>query len=143
MNVSSRSVFGSGTSRFQHGLNTNTRWPTTSVQNQYRSQSPAPRGGLFYARENRGHETEVDMRQLIAGLTLLCVGVCVTATTGLVYAAYIKLEAPSLSMGQDFSKADYKQLKGVLERKDCKFLGGVSLNEHTSLQYAGDTTAVN
>jgi hypothetical protein len=59
------------------------------------------------------------------------------------YAAYRKLDAPSLSMGKDFSDADYKRVKVVLERKDCKFLGGVSLNEHTSLQYGGDTTAVN
>jgi hypothetical protein len=83
------------------------------------------------------------MRRLIAVLTLVCIGACVATAARPVNAAYSKLKASSLSMGKDFSDGDYKQLKRVLERKDCKFLGGGSLNSFTSLQYAGDTTAVN
>ena len=53
------------------------------------------------------------------------------------------LETPSLAMPRDYPKADYEKIKAVLERKDCKFLGGMWLNAATSLRYGGDTTSLN
>ena len=57
-------------------------------------------------------------------------------------AEYHELKEPHLVV-KDYSEADYKALKAVLERSDCKFLGGAELNAASSLRYGGDTTALN
>lgn len=81
--------------------------------------------------------------RLPQAFTLVCAFVALTITTTLVFASYNTLDAPSLTMAKDYPDADYEKIKAVLERKNCKFLGGAQLNAHTSLKYGGDTTALN
>ena len=66
-----------------------------------------------------------------------------TAISTLALARYQELDAPSLGTSKNFPDATYQKVKAVLERKDCKFLGGAALNAFTSLRYGGDTIALN
>jgi hypothetical protein len=75
-----------------------------------------------------------------AALTAL---VALAAISSLASAASQSLDTPALSLGKNYPEADYQKIKQVLERKDCKYLGGGWLNKHTSLRYGGDTTALN
>ena len=68
--------------------------------------------------------------------------VAVAALGSFAIAEYHELKEPRLSV-KDYSEADYKALRAVLERSDCKFLGGGELNSASSLRYGGDTTALN
>ncbi len=64
------------------------------------------------------------------------------AFCSLAMASYRELKEPHLVV-KDYSEADYKALQAVLERSDCKFLGGAELNAASSLRYGGDNTALN
>jgi hypothetical protein len=57
-------------------------------------------------------------------------------------AEYHELKEPFLAV-KGYADADYKALKAVLQRSDCKFLGGAELTLSSSLRYGGDTTALN
>jgi hypothetical protein len=65
----------------------------------------------------------------------------ITASIG--NAAYQELKTPSVARAKGFADSDYKKIAAVLERKDCKFLGGSALNAMTSLRYGGDSIALN
>ena len=54
-----------------------------------------------------------------------------------------ELDRPSLATSKEFPDADYQKVRAVLEGKNGKFLGGRFVNSFTSLEYAGDTTALN
>ena len=53
------------------------------------------------------------------------------------------LKEPGVALPQDYPKASQDQVMAALKRPDCKFLGGRFINWHTSLNYAGDTKALN
>jgi hypothetical protein len=76
-------------------------------------------------------------------IALVCAFIALSAISSLAWAALGTLDAPSLGTSKNFSEATYQKVKVVLERKDCKYLGGGWLNANTSLRYGGDTTALN
>jgi hypothetical protein len=59
------------------------------------------------------------------------------------HAEYHELKTPSVARPKEYSETDYKKIVTVLERNDCKFLGGSALNSMTSLRYASDTIPLN
>jgi hypothetical protein len=65
-----------------------------------------------------------------------------TAFRAIALASYRELKEPHLDL-KDYPADDAKKLQAVLERQDCKFLGGAELNAASSLRYAGDTIALN
>ena len=87
-------------------------------------------------------ETEVIMKNRRRWIALSLACLTLAASGSLARAAYDELKEPHLWI-KDYSKADYKALDAVLNRKDCKFLGGAELNASSSLRYGGDTTALN
>jgi hypothetical protein len=78
-------------------------------------------------------------RRWIAASFACC---ALTAFCALAVAEYHELKHPYLVV-KGYSEADYKALKAVLQRSDCRFLGGSELNVSSSLRYGGDTTALN
>ena len=58
-------------------------------------------------------------------------------------AAFHKLNEPSLAIPEGFSESARTRIMASLRRADCKFIGGYALNMFTSLQYQGDTLALN
>ena len=58
-------------------------------------------------------------------------------------AEYHELKEPWLAFPKDFPASTKTNIQARLRHPDCKFLGGSALNAWTSLQYAGDTRALN
>ncbi len=54
-----------------------------------------------------------------------------------------ELKEPGVAHATGYPEAAQQQVRAVLTRPDCKFLGGRFINSHTSLTYAGDTKALN
>lgn len=79
------------------------------------------------------------MKQLLA--PLLCA--LLLATTAESFALKGKLDRPGLALPKDFPVATSTNLMAVLQRPDCKFLGGTFFNSDTHLKYGGDTLALN
>jgi hypothetical protein len=120
---------------------------------QPRGTSPVSRashlrpGGVLWWREwrlmLRRHRTSEDfMTNRRNWIALSVASFALTAICSLALAEYHELKEPHLVI-KDYSEANYKALKAVLDRNDCKFLGGGELNAASSLRYGGDTTALN
>ena len=72
---------------------------------------------------------------------LFCALLLATATEA--FALLLILDMPVLSLPADFPSATRSNLMAVLQRPDCKFLGGINFNSNTHLKYGGDTQALN
>ncbi len=63
------------------------------------------------------------------------------------WAAYGELKQPRLAMLNSFTEANYTKLNAVLDgkniKRDIKYIRGHWLSGHSTLQYAGDTVALN
>ncbi len=79
------------------------------------------------------------MKNLLA--PLLCAILLATAAQS--FALTFELDRPGLAIPKDFPAATRTNLLAVLERPDCKFLGGTGFNSDTNLKYGGDTLALN
>ncbi|WP_035612093.1 hypothetical protein [Haloferula sp. BvORR071] len=53
------------------------------------------------------------------------------------------LSEPGIAFPSDFSKPAQLRIMEALKHPDCKFLGGRFVNSFTSLNYAGETKALN
>jgi hypothetical protein len=69
---------------------------------------------------------------------LLVLGLALTAK-----GAYIELTKPSLAFPRDFPEPAKTNILARLRPTDCKFVSGSTLNASTTLNYAGDTAALN
>ena len=78
-------------------------------------------------------------RIVLIALIALCALSISTSLRG----AMGELEKPHISLSIDYPKADQEKLQAVLNRTDCKYLGGAWLNRSTALRYGGDTIALN
>jgi hypothetical protein len=81
----------------------------------------------------------INRRRFIAATLTAC---AVATFCSLALASYRELKEPHLDV-KDYTGADKKALQAVLQRSDCKFVGGAELNAASSLRYAGDTIALN
>lgn len=79
------------------------------------------------------------MKQLLA--PLLCAALLATATNALALAGDLK--EPGVALPHAYPKSAQELVRAALTLADCKFLGGRFINWHTSLNYAGDTKALN
>jgi hypothetical protein len=60
-----------------------------------------------------------------------------------VFAEAGTLDSPGVAFSGGYPKDAQEQVMAALTRRDCKFLGGQFVNWFTSLQYGGDTKALN
>jgi hypothetical protein len=64
-------------------------------------------------------------------------------TTRTLADARFDLKEPELAFPQGFPESNRTNILASLKRSDCKFLGGSFINSFTSLNYGGDTRALN
>jgi len=79
------------------------------------------------------------MKHLLA--PLFCAILLATAAQS--FALIFELDRPGLALPKDFPAATRTNLLAVLQRPECKFLGGSAFNSNTHLKYGGDTSALN
>ena len=70
-------------------------------------------------------------------------GAILLAAAAQSFALTFELDRPGLAIPKDFPAATRTNLLAVLERPECKFLGGSAFNSNTHLKYGGDTSALN
>jgi hypothetical protein len=75
-------------------------------------------------------------RALIAFALLL--GVCAPALAELEV-----LSQPGLAFSASYPAKAQAKVNAAIQRKDCRFLGGIGLNAWTNLRYVGDAKALN
>jgi hypothetical protein len=81
--------------------------------------------------------------------TLIRMGLLVTAVVTLAaltrpaLGAAGSLDKPGIALLEAYPAEARAQIQKALERKDCKFLGGMWLNSHTSLRYQAKIKALN
>ncbi len=80
--------------------------------------------------------------RLVAVIALSAVAISV-ATARFAFALAGKLTRPSIGFVASYPDDARKKVLTALQRKDCKFLGGSFVNEHSYLRYAGDAGSLN
>lgn len=56
---------------------------------------------------------------------------------------FVELDRPVVTFSKEYPEVARRAVRGVLEKKDYAFLGGVKLNDLTSLRYQGGTATLN
>jgi hypothetical protein len=75
-------------------------------------------------------------------LYFVCLLMCF-ALVAQVLAAMDELTKPGLGFPDSFPASARAKLEAVLQRPDCKFVGGMAHNAGTNLRYAGETRSLN
>lgn len=79
------------------------------------------------------------MKHLIRLVT--CLGLLAVTTSALAMAG--TLDRPGLALPEAYPQAQRERLMAALNREDCKFAGGRYVNWITTLEYSGNTEALN
>lgn len=81
------------------------------------------------------------IRSLLLFAVVLLTTVRTPATT--IGEEFIELDRPVITFSKEYPEVARRAVQAVLEKKDYAFLGGVKLNDLTSLRYQGGTATLN